>query len=256
MSDVDGLKRVAAERAVAMVEDGMKLGLGTGSTAAHVLQALAARRRKGELSDIVGVPTSRRTGEAARELGIPVASLDDHPHLDLDIDGADEVDPDLELIKGLGGALLWEKIVASAAERVIIVVDPTKLVARMGLRAPLPVEVVPFGWRTHLSAFRALGADPRLRTEDDGTPYVTDGGHYIVDCAFHDGIDSPRRLERGLLSRAGVVDTGLFVGFADVVVVGREDGAEVRERRAVRHSGATTGRGTGRVEAPAGKHGP
>lgn len=230
MSDQDRLKRLAAARAVELVEDGMVLGLGTGSTAAHVLEEIAARRRRGELQHIIGVPTSNRTRSLAGELGISLSTLDEEPELDLALDGADEVDPGLELIKGLGGALLWEKIVAAAASRLVIVVDETKLVERLGAHAPLPVEVVPFGWKTHLGPIRALGAEPTLRSADDGSPYVTDGGHYILDCRFPDGIESPRDTERRLMARPGVVDTGLFVGFADSVVVGRDDGTEVLHR--------------------------
>jgi len=146
----------------------MKLGLGTGSTARHVLEVIAERQRAGQLKDIIGVPTSEATGRHARELGIPLSSLDDVLELDLGIDGADEVDPELNLIKGLGGALLWEKIVASACRRFLVVVDDSKLVQRLGQKAPLPVEVVPFAWSTHLRAFEDLGAHPMLRTNGSG----------------------------------------------------------------------------------------
>ncbi len=230
MSDVEGLKRKAAERAVELVEDGMRLGLGTGSTARHVLEVLAERRVRGELPGILGVPTSHRTEELARELGIPLSTLDSETHLDLTIDGADEVDPRLELVKGLGGALLWEKIVASASDRMAVVVDDRKLVARLGERSPLPVEVVPFGWRTHVDAIRDLGGEPELRRDPSGEPYRTDGGHFILDCRFADGIGDPESLDTALCCRPGVVETGLFVGLADVVVVARADGTEIRRR--------------------------
>lgn len=225
------LKRQAAERAVELVENGMKLGFGTGSTAWHVLEAIAARRRAGELGRIVGVPTSDETRRHAAELGIPVATLDEEPHLDLTLDGADEVDPRLDLIKGLGGALLWEKIVAAATDRLVIVVDPSKLVDRLGSRAPLPVEVVPFGWRTLLPPIRALGAEPVLRRGEDGEPFRTDGGHYILDCRFDGGLDGPQ-VERRLLALPGVVETGLFIGMADTVVVGTEQGPRILRRGA------------------------
>src|SRR5688572_11530128 len=169
------LKRAAAERAVALVEDGMKLGLGTGSTARHVLQVIAERRNRGELAGIVGVPTSRATEDLARELGIPVSTLDQTQSLDLAIDGTDEVDPELNLIKGLGGALLWEKIVASAASRFVIVCDESKLVQRLGDRAPVPVEVVPFAYQIHVPFLEELGGKPRLRERDGGMPFVSDG---------------------------------------------------------------------------------
>jgi ribose 5-phosphate isomerase A len=228
--DQTTLKRLAAERAVELVEPGMKIGLGTGSTALLVLEALAARRSHGELADIVGVPTSTETRTRAMELGIPLATLDDEPHLDLTLDGADEVDPDLQLIKGLGGALLWEKIVAAATDRLVIVVDESKLVDRLGTRSPLPVEVVPFGWRTVEAPIRELGGEPRLRETDDGEPFVTDGAHYILDCAFPGGIDDPLAVEARLHALPPVVETGLFLGMADTVVVGGADGVETRRR--------------------------
>ncbi len=224
------LKGQAARRAVELVTSGMKLGLGTGSTARLVLEALAARLERGEIDGIVGVPTSTETRDHARQLGIPLATLDDEPRLDLTLDGADEVDPDLELIKGLGGALLWEKIVASATERLVIVVDDSKLVERLGTRSPLPVEVIPFGWRTLLEPVAALGAEPALRTTQDGDPYVTDGGHYILDCRFPNGLDDPRAVQAALREWPAVVETGLFLGMARTVVVGTADGPVVRER--------------------------
>lgn len=210
----------------------MKLGLGTGSTARLVLEAIAERRSGGALPDVVGVPTSRDTRERAEALEIPLATLDEEPRLDLTLDGADEVDPQLDLIKGLGGALLWEKIVAAASDRLVIVVDDSKLVDRLGSRAPVPVEVVPFGWRTLVRPFRSMGAQPSLREAEDGSPMVTDGGHYIMDCRFPDGIDNPPSLEHRLQGRPGVVETGLFLGMADAVVVGASDGARVLRRDA------------------------
>ena len=230
----DELKRQAAERAVELVEPGMKLGLGTGSTARHVLTAIAARRDRGELDGIVGVPTSSDTRDYATELGIPLATLDEEPHLDLTLDGADEVDPSLELIKGLGGALLWEKIVASASDRLVIVVDESKRVDRLGTRSALPVEVIPFGWRTLLDPLRAMGAGFDLRESDGGEPFVTDGGHYILDCEFPGGIGDPGRVDARLLALPAVVETGLFLGLADTVVVGTSDGTEVLRRESGR----------------------
>lgn len=226
----DELKRQAAERAAELVENGMKLGLGTGSTARLVLEAIAGRRGRGEIGDIVGVPTSTDTREHATRLGIPLATIDDEPRLDLTLDGADEVDPSLELIKGLGGALLWEKIVAAASTRLVIVVDESKRVERLGTRAPLPVEVVPFGWRTSFEPIMRVGAEPALRLRGDGTPFVTDGGHYIVDCRFPDGIDEPGDVERQLLRSPAVVDTGLFLGMADTVIVAAPGGVELLRR--------------------------
>jgi ribose 5-phosphate isomerase A len=226
----DELKRQAAERAAELVEDGMRLGLGTGSTARLVLEAIAARRERGEIRDIVGVPTSTDTRDQATRLGIPLATIDDHSRLDLTLDGADEVDPSLELIKGLGGALLWEKIVASVSARLVIVVDESKLVDRLGTKAPLPVEVVPFGWRTTFDPIRRLGGEPELRCGPDGSPFVTDGGHYMVDCRFHGGMDDAHEVERRLLRCPAVVDTGLFLGMADAVVLAGKGGVEIRRR--------------------------
>jgi ribose 5-phosphate isomerase A len=218
-AEQDRQKRAAAERAVAWVEDGMRLGLGTGSTARHVLDVLGERLRRGELRDIVGVPTSSATSEYAARLGIPLTTLDASGALDLAIDGADEFDPSLDLIKGLGGALLWEKIVAAAASRFVVVVDESKRVQRLGERAPVPVEVVPFGWRTQLARFAAVGARPTLRAAAGGDPFVTDGGHYIIDCAFDGGIADARDVEARLRGAPGVVDTGLFLGMATAIVV-------------------------------------
>jgi ribose 5-phosphate isomerase A len=208
----------------------MRVGLGTGSTARHVVDLLAARYRVGELDGIVGVATSRATEQQARDLGVPVATLDEIPHLDLTIDGTDEVDPGLDLIKGLGGALLWEKIVARASDRLIIVADDSKEVPRLGTRAPVPVEVAPFGWRTHLDAFTEMGARPELRTRQDASPFVTDGGHFILDLHFEGGISDARALDAAVRARAGVVETGLFLGMATTVIVAAAGGVTTRQR--------------------------
>lgn len=215
------LKRIAAEKAVARVESGMVLGLGTGSTAALAVEAIGRRLAAGELSDIVGIPTSTRTRDQAESLGIPLTTLEDHPVVDVTIDGADQVDPEGNLVKGGGGALLWEKIVAAATSLYVIVVDESKLVQRLGKGFPVPVEVMPFGWRTHLPAMRELGGEPELRTADAGAPYVTDGGHYIIDVTFPDGLGDPEHADHVLLHRPGVVETGLFLGMAPEVIVGR-----------------------------------
>jgi ribose 5-phosphate isomerase A len=231
-SDREALKRQAAERALEHVRDGMVLGLGTGSTMRHLLELLAERRRAGALGRITGVPTSRETAERARALGIPLATLEQEPRLDLALDGADEIDPRLDLIKGLGGALLWEKIVACAADRLVIIADESKLVNRLGERAPVPVEVVPFGWTTHLARLDRLGANAVLRTDAAGQPFVTDGGHYILDCRFEGGIPDPAALEAELCRMPGVVETGLFLGMAQAAVVAGEGGVRMIERPA------------------------
>jgi ribose 5-phosphate isomerase A len=224
-------KQMAAERGASLVESGMVLGLGSGTTATLVVQAIGRRLREGSLRNVVGVPSSSAIAAVARESGVPLTTLDEHPVLDLDLDGADEVDPNLDLIKGLGGALLWEKIVAVASKRVVILVDESKLVDRLGSKAPLPVEVIPFGWRTHIPFVESLGGKPELRTKADGRPFVTDEGNYILHCRF-DGIQDPVGLEARLRSRAGIVGTGLFLGIAHQVIIGRAGGVEVRTRGA------------------------
>ncbi|MBI4574431.1 MAG: ribose 5-phosphate isomerase A [candidate division NC10 bacterium] len=224
-------KQMAAERGAGLVESEMVLGLGSGTTATLAVQAIGRRLREGSLRNVVGVPSSSAIAAVARESGVPLTTLDEHPVLDLDLDGADEVDPDLNLIKGLGGALLWEKVVATASRRVVIFVDESKLVDRLGTKAPLPVEVIPFGWRTHVPFVESLGGKPELRTNPDGRPFVTDEGNYILHCRF-EGIADPGGLELHLRKRPGIVGTGLFLGIAHQVIVGRADGVEVRTRGA------------------------
>lgn len=230
MNEQERRKRAAAERAVTFVESGMRLGLGTGSTAKHVLDVLAEQLERGALGDIAGVPTSRATADYARERGIPLLELHEVPQLDLAIDGADEVDPQLDMIKGLGGALLREKIVESSAARFVVVIDDSKRVQRLGERSPVPVEVVPFGWQALLRFFRDLGAQPRLRAQRDGAPFETDGGHYIVDLQFPGGLGDATVMEAALRARPGIVETGLFLGMADVAVIAGGDGVQVQER--------------------------
>jgi ribose 5-phosphate isomerase A len=222
-------KQLAAEHGASLVESGMVLGLGSGSTATLAVQAIGLRLREGSLRNVAGVPSSSAIAAVARESGVPLTTLEEHPVLDLDLDGADEVDPALNLIKGLGGALLWEKVVATASRRVVIFVDESKLVDRLGTKAPLPVEVIPFGWRSHLAFVESLGGKPELRTQPDGKPYVTDEGNYILHCRF-EGIADPASLDAKLLTRAGVVGTGLFLGMAEAVIIGRPGGVEVRRR--------------------------
>ena len=224
-------KQAAAERGASLVQSGMVLGLGSGTTSTLMVQALGRKLREGTLRDIVGIPSSSAIAAVARESGVPLATLDERPTLDLNLDGADEVDPNLDLIKGLGGALLWEKIVATAAREVVILVDDSKLVSRLGTKAPLPVEVVPFGWKSHLAFIVSLGGAPTLRLEPDGKPFVTDEGNYILHCRFEGGIANPAGLEAKLLGRAGIVGTGLFLGVAHRVIVGKPDGVEVLTRK-------------------------
>ena len=221
---LDALKRAAAARAVDEVEDGMVVGLGSGSTATMAIELLAERVAKG--LRIVGIPTSEKTAGLARRFGIDVENFVRQHDIDLTIDGADQVARGtLDLIKGLGGALLREKIVASASKRLVIVIDETKLVDRLGGRTPVPVEIVSFGWQTTLARLVAAGVMPKLRMADDH-PFVTDGGNHIADCAIPD-IADPAALESRLRGIVGVVESGLFVGITSAVVVGRVSGAEV-----------------------------
>jgi len=217
----DRLKAAAAARAVALVTSGTVIGLGTGSTVRPLLAQLAERLASGAVRDVRAVPTSEDTAGRCRSLGIPLTTLDDEPRLALAIDGADEVGPGLDLIKGLGGALLREKLVARAAKRFVVIADTSKRVRRLGTRAPLPVEVIPFAWTTHVAFFEKLGARPALRRAADGEPYRTDGGHYVVDCAFASGIRDPRAVARALASRPGIVEDGLFLRMAhDAFIAG------------------------------------
>ena len=226
MSAQDQAKRIAAEHACRYVEDGMTVGLGTGSTADYAVRHLGERVAKG--LRIRGVPTSQRTEELARKVGVPLASLDEVEHVDVTIDGADEVDPELDLIKGLGGALLREKVVASITRRQVIVVDPSKMVHALGTRSPLPVEVLPFGAEVVARRLRERGLDPRLRVKE-GRTFVTDNGNHVLDVHFPHGIDDARAMERELNNTPGVVENGLFLGLTWKVVIGEPDGV-VREK--------------------------
>jgi len=231
MTNLDAYKQQAAERALEYVQSGMALGMGSGSTARHVVAGLAARLRDGRLRDVVGVPTSEATAALARELSIPLATLEERPQLDLAIDGADEVDPALNLIKGLGGALLREKIVAASARRFVVVVDETKIVARLGTRAPLPVEVIAFGLPLCRRRLAELGCEPALRLTAGGSVYRTDEGNVILDCRFTTLADA-QALSAAINTIPGVVEHGLFVGMADVVLVAGAGGVATMIRPA------------------------
>jgi len=224
------LKKQAARQALAHVRDGMVLGLGTGSTTAYFVDLLGERLQKGTLRDIVGIPTSVGTEERARALGIPLSTLDEYPWLDLVVDGADEVDPDLNLIKGLGRALLREKIVEVHTRRLVIVVDESKLVPRLG-RGPLPIEIVPFAAAAHVRWLNSLGCHAELWCEDDGSPIVTDNGNYLARCWFAEGIADPHTLARTLADRPGIVEHGLFLGMASEVIVSSRQGTRVLSRQ-------------------------
>ncbi len=220
--DRNALKRAAAEAAVELVLDGMVVGLGTGSTARFAIEVLARRCATG--LRCLGIPTSERTAARAKALGIPLTTFGEHRQINLTIDGADEVERGtLNLIKGLGGALLREKIVAAASQQLVIIVDGAKMTDHLGTRVPVPVEIVPFGFEATQGALVALGADSRLRLSTTGVPFVTDNGNQILDCAFGP-IDDPAALEARINRVVGVVECGLFIGRADAVFVADGDG--------------------------------
>jgi ribose 5-phosphate isomerase A len=220
--DRDALKRAAAEAAVELVQEGMVVGLGTGSTATFAVEALARRHREG--LQFIGIPSSERTAAQAKAANIPLTSFAEHRQIDLTIDGADEVERGtLNLIKGLGGALLHEKIVAAASRRLAIVVDGLKLVDRLGARTPVPVEVVAFGLEATQAALESIGATARLRRSATGDSFITDSGNRILDCSFGP-IADPARLEERIRRVVGVVESGLFIGRANVVFVANTSG--------------------------------
>jgi ribose 5-phosphate isomerase A len=224
--DQNQWKKAAAESAAALVTTGMVVGLGTGSTASFVVSELG-RRVASEGLRIIGIPTSERTAEQARSLNIPLATFAEKQHIDLTIDGADEVQRgSLHLVKGLGGALLREKIVAAASTHMAVIADDTKLVDHLGMRCAVPVEVVPFGWEVTQEKLKELGSTPKLRAGTDGKPFLTDGGHYILDCAFGK-IEKPKELARHLDHTVGIVEHGLFLDFAWQVFLGGPKGVTV-----------------------------
>jgi ribose 5-phosphate isomerase A len=226
--DRDALKRAAAEAAVQLVQDGMVVGLGTGSTATFAIDALSRRHREG--LQFIGIPTSERTASQAEAAKIPLSSFHEHRQIDLTIDGADEVERStLNLIKGLGGALLHEKIVAAASRRLAIVVDGLKLVDRLGARTPIPVEVVAFGLEVTQGALESIGATARLRQSATGADFVTDSGNRILDCSFGP-IADPAALEERIKRVVGVVESGLFIGRANIVFVADTSGVRRLER--------------------------
>ena len=238
-------KQQAAEAAISFVRSGMCVGLGTGSTADFFLQALAAALREGRLRDIRAIPTSLQSQRRAQHLSIPLVAWQELPAqscqlpekatpatgnwqlatgpIDVTIDGADEISPNLDLIKGLGGALLREKIVAQNSRQLIIIADASKLVPVLGTKSALPVEVIPFAHETHVPFLRSLGAVPTLRTTPDGHLFTTDNGNHIYDCRF-EKIDDPAALEQSLKRRAGIVESGLFLALASLALIGDDQG--------------------------------
>jgi len=223
------LKEQSARRALTHVRNDMVLGLGTGSTNAYFVELLGEQLRTGALTGIVGVPTSEGTADRARALGIPLATLADQARLDLVVDGADEVDNDLNLIKGLGRALLREKIVEIHADRFVVVVDESKMVQRLG-RGPFPVDIVTFGFEAQLRWLNTLGCRAELRLEKDGSPVITDDGNYMALCWFPEGIADPYALARELANRPGIAEHGLFLGMATDVIIAGTEGIRVIRR--------------------------
>ncbi len=222
----EDLKKAAAEKAVEQVKSGMVLGLGTGSSAKYAIMKIGQLWQAGVLTDIVGIPTSEGSAVLARDYDISLTTLDDYPIVDLAIDGADEIDPNLNLIKGLGGALLREKMIESVTKHFIVIADGSKRVDRLGTRAPVPVEVVQFCWKNQARWLASLGCTPILRG-GEVQPYITDNGNYILDCHFPNGIDNPAELAATLKSHPGVVEHGLFLGLAHEAIVATEEGLRI-----------------------------
>ncbi|MFT3788300.1 MAG: ribose-5-phosphate isomerase RpiA [Tepidisphaeraceae bacterium] len=216
-------KRFAAEAALKLVRSGMKLGLGTGSTATFFIEALGQALQRGELRDIIAIPTSVGSELLAKQYHIPLTDFGHIDSLDLTVDGADEVDPNCDVIKGLGGALLREKVVAQNSKRLVIIADASKRVSQLGTKSPLPVEVVPFANDAHERFLRTLGCEPVIRRTSGGMVFVTDNGNHILDCRFKQ-IDDPAGLDRALQGRAGIVEHGLFIGVPERAIIARDDG--------------------------------
>lgn len=226
---VEELKRLAGYYAAEFVQDGQIVGLGSGSTARYATLRVAERLREGSLRGILAIPTSEETAALAQREGIPLTTLDEHPVVDITLDGADEIDPELNVIKGLGGFLLREKIVAFATRLEVIVADGSKWVPRLGTRGPVPVEVARFGWQNTLRALERTGAKAALRRRN-GEPYITDEGHLIIDCLYEGGIADPVWLHQTLNSIPGVVENGLFLGMVHRAVIASAEGVRVVER--------------------------
>lgn len=227
--EIEGLKKIAGERAVEFVASGMVIGLGTGSTAVHAVRKIGQLWQDGTLTDIVCIPTSEETRREAERLTLPLTDFEQHPVIDITIDGADEIDPNFDLIKGLGGALLREKIVAAVSKRMVIVADERKEVTQLGTRAPVPVEVIPFAERPVYDRLVALGARVEKR-QKDGRIFITDEQNIILDSTFDGGIANPDKLNHDLLAIPGVVDHGLFLHMATDVILATGEGIVYRQK--------------------------
>lgn len=227
MSERDQLKQAAGERAVEWIESGMVVGLGSGSTAVFAIRRIGELVQSGHLRDVIGIPTSRASAELAAEVGIPLTTLAEHPMIDLTIDGADEVDPAFNLIKGAGGALLHEKVVAQASMREVIIVDDVKLSPKLGTHHALPVEVLQFAWKPEEEYLADLGAEVNVRRGEGNDVFVTDEGNWVLDCTFAP-LDDPARLAAQLSRRAGVVEHGLFLDLTTDLIVASVGGVEHR----------------------------
>jgi ribose 5-phosphate isomerase A len=229
---IEKLKQQAGEMAATYVESGMVVGLGTGSTAVFAVRAIGQMLQNGRLHNIVGIPTSEETRREAERLGIPLTNFDENPVIDITIDGADEIDPNFDLIKGLGAALLREKIVATASKQMIVVSDDRKLVAKLGTLAPVPVEVIPFARQPVAAYLQSLGARPvlRLDRETGKNPVITDENNIILDCWFAGGLDNPVAMGQAIRSQPGVVEHGLFFNLATRAIVAAPDGIQILER--------------------------
>lgn len=226
--NVDKLKRKAAEKAVESVKSGMVVGLGTGSTAVHAVRAIGRMLQDGSLYDIIAIPTSEVTAREAEKWHISLTTLNQHPVIDVTIDGADEIAPNLDLIKGLGGALLREKIVVASSKQFIVVADDRKIVTRLGTRAPVPVEVIPFAQQPVAAFLESLTERVVLRMKDN-QPFITDEGNIILDC-YVNGIEDAVLLDQMIHSQPGVVEHGLFLSMATEAILARQSGVEILKR--------------------------
>jgi ribose 5-phosphate isomerase A len=228
---MEGLRQKAGENAVRFVQDGMVLGVGSGRTTGYFIDCLGKKFQQGELRNILAIPTSVESGHKLRQYGVPITNLSIHPDIDLAVDGADEVDPDLNLIKGLGRALMREKVVEIHARQLLVIVDETKLVPRLGSICPLPVEILVFEAQSHVAWLNTLDCRAELWLEEDGSPIVTDNGNYLARLWFEEGIRDLEQLDQTLNQRPGILEHGLFLHMATRVLVAGQEGIRILERK-------------------------